>query len=173
MVNAFPSRLPPLPLAVVKLRAAEQAEVNRMFYREGATRAETELRRLAASEAKEHERYDGPEWVLGDSAAAVEIRGQTWARPGDILLLAQDIAGVVSFYSVRIAHRCVAGAGVKPLMGWDEAFKYWRAIAGRPKSPLVVDATEEEPEPEVFGEIPPLPARSEEGGDIREDDRPL
>jgi hypothetical protein len=158
MLRNFPTRLHPSKedLAVIKQRSQEQMNVNRLYYSENWEEAEAELRRLAQVTATEHERYDGPEWVLGVASTIVESRSQAQAKTGDILLLSEDIAGVVSFYSPRLGHRCVAGAGIRPLVGWDAAFQFWRSLTGKKPALLVVEPPGDE-EPLSSGEpwLPP------------------
>lgn len=110
-------------LALAKRRANEQDRVNLAFYTKGADAAEVEVRRLAQA--------DGPEWVLAELSLVLRDRaGALYAKPGDIVLMCQDVAGVPFFYSLRSARSYIAGAGIRPLDGWDKAFAIWRRQAG-------------------------------------------
>jgi hypothetical protein len=139
-------------LALVKLRATNQAHINKLFHSEGPAAAEAELRRLAQVDKFT---FHGPGWLVGQASAMVEGPGATvYAKPGDIVLLAQDLAGVVSFYSVREAHSCVAGAGVKPLVGWDKAFAFWRHHEGKPEATwITAEPRDDEEDIAVRGEL--------------------
>jgi hypothetical protein len=152
---------PKTSLALVKLRANNQVHVNRLFHSEGPDAAEAELRRLAQVDRFT---FHGPGWLLAEISALVESPGATvYAKPGDIVLLAQDLAGVVSFYSVREARFCVAGAGIKPVVGWDQAFAFWRHHEGKPEATWIT--AEPEPEEEdiaVRGELLLAEAEEEE-----------
>jgi hypothetical protein len=165
MLSNLPTKPSKEAAALVRQRAAEQVQVNKLYYQGEVNQAEVELRNLAQARGSEFDHYGGPEWVLAQALAVVEVRAEVQAKPGDILLMAQDIAGVVLFYSTRMARKCIAVARVKPLMGWDEAFAYWREQAGKPKAVWVIDVTDLD-EPVISGEIPPLDARSEPEGDI-------
>lgn len=102
------------------------------------------------------------DWILGEVSTLVEWRATIYAKPGDVVLLAQDPAGVVSFYSIREACLCVAGAGIRPSMGWNEAFDYWRNLAGKdPATWIVAEPEEEEPAPVSTDWEPPVPEDSE------------
>jgi hypothetical protein len=108
-------------VALAKRRASEQSQVNSLFTTEGREAAEAEARNLSQAE--------GPEWVLAQVSLVLDNRaGGVYAIPGDIVLMRQDMAGVPSFYSLRSARSCIAGAGIKPLDGWDEAFRHWRHL---------------------------------------------
>lgn len=155
--------------ALVRQRANEQVHVNDLFRFEGAEVAEREIRRLV--QVENEQRYSGLEWLLGHAIALVEGLGRiVYAKPGDIVLLSQDPAGVVSFYSVRVSHSCIAGAGIRPLMGWDEAFAFWRRQAGKDEAVWIVNPPVEEEDPVISGEIPAPDARSEPEGDIQAED---
>lgn len=156
MLRRLANGQPNPALVIIKQRAAQQAQVNRLFYSVGQEAAEYELRRVAVESASQYDHYDTTDWVLGDVSDEVEHRGQTQAKPGDVVLLSQDMAGVVSFYSVRIAHNCVAGAGVKPLMGWDEAFAYWRAHQGKPRATWITSPPEDDVDLPSASWVPPV-----------------
>jgi hypothetical protein len=166
MLRSLPTGPSKAALAIVKQRAQQQVKVNDLYYRGGPTAAEAELRGLARAEASEYEDYDSLIWVLGEVTALVESRGQTRAKPRDIVLLSQDVSGVVSFYSVRAALKCVAGAGVRPLTSWDEAFAHWRhelgALTGHGTQVLLFVAMARA----EVGEFPPDLARFLPEGDI-------
>lgn len=130
--------------ALVKLRSTNQAHINRTFYAEGASMAEAAIRSLIEVEQIEDPHFGHHDWVVGEVSALVEYRSTTYAKPGDVVLLTQDLAGVVSFYSVREALLCVAAAGIKPLMGWDEAFAFWREKAGKSPAKWIVADPEDE-----------------------------
>jgi hypothetical protein len=133
--------------ALVKLRSTNQAHVNRTFYTDGPNMAEAAIRNLIEAEHANEPFFGHHDWVLAEVFGVVAWRGTTYAKPADVVLLSQDLAGVVSFYSVREAILCVAGAGIKPFMGWDQAFAFWREKAGKgTEAPLVVS----EPEIEVL-----------------------
>lgn len=153
--------MPAPALAIVKQRAAQQAEVNKLYYTGYTEEAQAKLRQIAQENATEYDDYEDPEWIMGDVSALVEHRGQTQARPGDVVLLHQDMIGVVFFYSIRIAHQCVAGGGVKPFIGWDEAFDYWRSQDGKPKATWIVDHSDQEEPVPVEQDWEP-PAQDEE-----------
>jgi hypothetical protein len=149
--------------AVVKLRSANQAHVNRTFYTDGANMAETAIRTLIETEHANEPFFGHHDWVLAEVIGLVAWRGTTYAKPADVVLLSQDLAGVVSFYSVREAILCVAGAGIKPFMGWDEAFAFWREKAGKAPATWVVAEPCEDDEVTVQSEpwLPP-PLEDEE-----------
>jgi hypothetical protein len=127
---------------LVRLRATNQAHVNVMFSGRGAHMAEIVLRELIEVEQGSEKHYGHHDWVLGQASATVACRGTVYAEPGDIVPLTQDIAGVVSFYSVREAGLFVAGAGIRPLVGWDEAFAYWRRQEGKSEAAWFVEGPE-------------------------------
>ena len=130
MLRSLPTGPSKTALAVSKQRAYEQATVNDLYRGGNIAGAEAELRYQARAMASKYEEYDSAVWVLGVATALVEVRDQTVAKLGDIILLGQDVSGVVSFYSVRVAHKCVAGAGVRPVSGWDKAFDHWHHELG-------------------------------------------
>jgi hypothetical protein len=146
-------------LALVKLRSTNQAHVNRTFYTEGADMAEVAIRDLIEVEQGTTPFFGHHHWVLAEVTGLVEQRGTTYAKPADVVLVTQDVAGVVSFYSVREATMCVAGAGIKPFIGWDEAFTFWRERTGKDiEVPLVVSEPEvEEPSIGPVDWEPPVP----------------
>lgn len=115
------------------VRALHQARVNGLLEDKGANAAEAEIRRLATEEHLPYPQYagrfSGPEWVMGRANCKLEGKGGVMAMPGDYLLVRQDFAGGVEFYSVRLGWLCLANACVTPLCGWDEAFKLWRRLA--------------------------------------------
>jgi hypothetical protein len=145
--------------ALVKLRSTNQAHVNRTFYADGASLAEVAIRDLINVEQADNPHFGHHDWVLAQVTAPVECRGTVYARPADIVLLTQDIAGVVSFYSVREATLCVAGAGIRPFMEWDQAFAFWRERAGKSAeaSLVVSDPDGEDPPMGPTDWEPPVP----------------
>jgi hypothetical protein len=155
----YGSMKPKASLALLRLRAANQAHINQVFHEDGEAAAAEELRQLAQVEEPRLLERAGAKLVLGQISALVECHGTTYAKPGDIVLLTQDMAGVVYFYSVRAAYNHIAGAGVTPLAGWDEAFALWRYQAG--KDPAVWITSEPPEEKELFS------ARSEAEDDIQ------
>lgn len=130
MLRSLPTGPSQTALGVAKQRAYEQSTVNDLYRGGNVAGAEAELRYQARAQASKYEEYDSAVWVLGVVMAVVEVRDQTVAKPGDIVLLSQDVSGVVSFYSVRVARKCVAGAGIRPLSGWDKAFDHWHHELG-------------------------------------------
>jgi LmbE family N-acetylglucosaminyl deacetylase len=150
--------------ALVKLRSANQAHVNRTYYADGANMAEVAIRALIEAEQVDAPFFGRHDWVLAEVTGLVAWRGTTYAKPADVVLVTQDLAGVVSFYSVREAALCVAGAGIRPYMGWDEAFVFWRKKAGKgTEAPLVVSEPEAEGPPIGPSDWePPLPEQGDE-----------
>jgi hypothetical protein len=160
---------PKAPLALVKLRSTNQAHVNRTFYADGADMAEAAIRDLVRVEQEGNPYFGRHDWLLGEVTGLVEWRNTIYAKPGDIVLLTQDLAGVVSFYSIREACMCVAGSGIKPSRGWDEAFAYWRAQAGKdPATWIVAEPDEGEGDP-VMPE-PWLPPALEDDSEPEEEE---
>jgi hypothetical protein len=122
---------PKATLGLMKLRTVRQLHINSLFHNQGEVACAAALRsQVQGHDAKLLERV-GAEMVLGACLGQVEARGTVYAKPGDIVWLDQDPAGVVSFYSVRAARSCIVGAGIKPVLGWDEAFAFWRRQAGK------------------------------------------
>jgi hypothetical protein len=138
-------------LAIVKLRANDQVHINRLYKVDGQAAAGEEIQHLAQGECK------GPGWILAETFELVECRAVTLAKPGDILLVGQDMAGVVLFFSVRVAKLCVMAGGIKPLVGWDEAFAYWRRLEGKPEATWITAPVEDDDEPEPW--LPPTEAK--------------
>jgi hypothetical protein len=137
---------PKTHVALMKLRSTNQAHVNRAFYLDGPVMAEAAIRALIEAEQVDAPFFGRHDWVLAEVTGLVEQRGTVYAKPADVVLLTQDVAGVVSFYSIREATMCVAGAGIKPYRGWDDAFAFWREKAGKGiEAPLVVSEDGEVP----------------------------
>jgi hypothetical protein len=150
--------------ALMKLRSTNQAHVNRMFYSDGANMAEVAIRNLIETEHANDPFFGHHDWVLAEVTDLVAWRATIYAKPADVVLLTQDVAGVVSFYSVREAALCIAGAGIKPFIGWDAAFAFWREKVGRGLATLVVaEPSEDEKVPIRPAPWLPPPAEGKEG----------
>ena len=106
-------------------RAAEQAEVNRVYAEDGAVAAMAEIRRLASGDHAEYPQYvgywDGPEWTLAKATTAVRSKGGVQVETGDVVLYKRNdryLGGIVAgrddlFYSVRLGWNCAASYGLQ------------------------------------------------------------
>jgi hypothetical protein len=116
-------------------RAAQQDQINALFAEKGEDAAHTAIVALADAEHAPYPQYKGywagPEWILGRTTAQLRGKGGTMAEEGDVVLMRRDYGDGVVFFSVRLVANCVVNYGIRPLMGWANAYAVWTGAEAR------------------------------------------